>query len=868
MTHRIRERGGIPASAILLLAGVLLPVEASAVEEVPVREVHFSVRVPGAHRVTLAGDFNGWSSGKDDLVDPEGDGTFEGSLRLPRGLHPYVPFADGRCILSGGRARHPEDLFLEDHIGDGLVQRGPFILPTVQVGEAPFERTGAPLRDWGPRGELLQATRTTVADRRGLHPGRYERVLKILETPGLAEGTRKSWVAALRQTWSRRWRASAIDLTLRQAMAGGDLEGWTKEFLQAGSTTLEQRDILTARLARMMRPGGIDDHAVLQQFRRAVFDIAGLRRLERFETVGLNRALDPDEALEVVLERILGRARSRLDTQGERTAREGLEILARAREEGLLPRDLADELKIYLMSSGPGRRLPELALRDLREAVRRWGAPPFRGGLLLQPFRPPVRNEQGVKFMQDLSVEGGGLPPDVLLWCTLQIRGLRRTPWVAHALESALDTTADSFLRRRIAIKLAYMYLARGEVSRLRGLVERVLQEDPWEQELLANVRDFIGTFRRLSSRFVGLMENPWDLGLTTWLMGLCEKHSENGYLQGWTGEELVRADLLDEARTHLDRALALSPGDGRWIGASLRLVERVLGGREALKRAWVAWGRRRGDPELDSELLRLGIAHGGDLEMLKSVLAEEAGRWPQPGKVLAGATGAALPGPGGDLWSGVLEGVLPALLKRGEWKGAAACMAALARVICIGKARARDPLPGLLSLGLPGKAPRGTRAWLQAYLAAVAVTSGRDTQLRDALTRWRALEPENPAPVFRAVRWLPSELAAPIVDAFLRRGKGPADLLRWRLRRARTRGDRALLRADLAALRARTLLTASLRTVDLARLVTELEDGRMGEVLAIVKRLGREDRSVVFWSLILVVGPLLLLWAIGILEP
>ena len=58
--------------------------------------VRFVLVAKGAQRVTLAGDFNGWSTDATPLVDQRRDGRFVATVPLPRGDHRYMFVVDGQ----------------------------------------------------------------------------------------------------------------------------------------------------------------------------------------------------------------------------------------------------------------------------------------------------------------------------------------------------------------------------------------------------------------------------------------------------------------------------------------------------------------------------------------------------------------------------------------------------------------------------------------------------------------------------------------------------------------------------------------------------------------------------------------------------
>lgn len=67
---------------------------ASAPKEAVV--VRFVLRAEGATSVAVAGDFNDWDGAANVLAPSDGQGTFAGILRLPRGTHEYLFVIDGK----------------------------------------------------------------------------------------------------------------------------------------------------------------------------------------------------------------------------------------------------------------------------------------------------------------------------------------------------------------------------------------------------------------------------------------------------------------------------------------------------------------------------------------------------------------------------------------------------------------------------------------------------------------------------------------------------------------------------------------------------------------------------------------------------
>ncbi|HBY56746.1 MAG TPA: hypothetical protein DEG96_02615 [Candidatus Atribacteria bacterium] len=78
-------------------------------------EVQFSLRISDSnkvHTVAIAGDFNGWDPQANTLQDPEGDGIWTATLKLPPGRYEYMFVLDGEKWLPNPNAlRYVKDGF-------------------------------------------------------------------------------------------------------------------------------------------------------------------------------------------------------------------------------------------------------------------------------------------------------------------------------------------------------------------------------------------------------------------------------------------------------------------------------------------------------------------------------------------------------------------------------------------------------------------------------------------------------------------------------------------------------------------------------------------------------------------------------------
>ena len=74
--------------------------------------IRFSIRAPGAKKVTLAGSFNQWDAEKDPLAGPDSDGVWTIAMPLAEGRYEYLFLIDGdKWVLD------PEVPFADDGLG-------------------------------------------------------------------------------------------------------------------------------------------------------------------------------------------------------------------------------------------------------------------------------------------------------------------------------------------------------------------------------------------------------------------------------------------------------------------------------------------------------------------------------------------------------------------------------------------------------------------------------------------------------------------------------------------------------------------------------------------------------------------------------
>ncbi len=109
-----RLLGAVAATALLVFFAFTFIFNTPNTPSICSAEVQFSIRIGDskAHTVTIAGDFNGWDPQANALEDPDGDGVWTTTLKLPPGRYEYMFVLDGEKWLPDPNAlRYVKDGF-------------------------------------------------------------------------------------------------------------------------------------------------------------------------------------------------------------------------------------------------------------------------------------------------------------------------------------------------------------------------------------------------------------------------------------------------------------------------------------------------------------------------------------------------------------------------------------------------------------------------------------------------------------------------------------------------------------------------------------------------------------------------------------
>jgi len=110
-----RLLGVVAATALLVFFAFTFIFNTPDTSSICSAEVQFSLRINDSnkvHTVSIAGDFNNWDPQANTLQDPEGDGIWTATLKLPPGRYEYMFVLDGEKWLPDPNAlRYVKDGF-------------------------------------------------------------------------------------------------------------------------------------------------------------------------------------------------------------------------------------------------------------------------------------------------------------------------------------------------------------------------------------------------------------------------------------------------------------------------------------------------------------------------------------------------------------------------------------------------------------------------------------------------------------------------------------------------------------------------------------------------------------------------------------
>ena len=104
-----RLLGATAAAALLVFLAFTFIFNTSDRPSICSAEVQFCLRINDSnklHTVAIAGDFNGWDPQANTLQDPDGDGVWTATLKLPPGRYEYMFVVNGEKWLPDPNAIH------------------------------------------------------------------------------------------------------------------------------------------------------------------------------------------------------------------------------------------------------------------------------------------------------------------------------------------------------------------------------------------------------------------------------------------------------------------------------------------------------------------------------------------------------------------------------------------------------------------------------------------------------------------------------------------------------------------------------------------------------------------------------------------
>jgi hypothetical protein len=819
--------------------------------------VEFAIRAPQARLVTIAGDFNGWSTGSLALVDPDGDGVWTLTVPLRPGRHQYLFFVDGQASFFGGRvesgrakvfgSHRPRDRELHWLLSVHAVE----VLPDGGLREAPADPVSF---------SMLQAQETRFVDFGDVDPAAYVQARAASEE-AIGRDPGNGWLSLQRLRLEASFRRAAEQERWKGRLVAQELELSCAALLDSPLLTWAEK--ARARAAfRWMRRGemlgqGFEELAELSLAARARSELAGLKGaavreqpLARFALMAATAEAEPlDEAPEFAAWR---------DVAGLQAAAAGgstTAVLA-------LCQSLAQ-----LRSSGS----EAAGLASLAGWLQRHGLAGPVSALRLPLFPRQLGETQLLELLERFEPRTA-LHRDLLFWIVSSTPRLRTEPRADGWLARHLAAETDPLIAGRLAVRLGYARLLAHREDEYYALLGERLRSDPSELELLLDFESFLRSLDAIGLEFHGLLANPWRAGFARALRALEPAARTNPVLLRMLAAEMIAGGELDGAAERLCRALETCP----WDAGSALLLASVLRRKgtpdAALAALRACWTARPGDRELARELGRTLALETGR-EPLRGLLTGRFARSELAVQALQGAVEGLRTAGSPEVALAFLRG-----LELPDPSAAAASRRALLRLLLEGPSsvarekEAEDLLagatrtaPGEAAVAAPGEAASLWRryAWLAARAhgkgelaerwARVAIrdAGGNRVWLLDAMTELR-VPPEPGAALWAAEQGL----AAP---------GDVAPFLRFLIRRALDERQPGRAAVYLSRLESLVCLPEEARSLLAGLAFCELQSGSpVGTVRAFARLAGTGPGAAAFLLAMLLLPPAalaLLVW-------
>ncbi len=556
-TRRPGSSRGLGALLVLMLIWMAHPSLADAgLDRYPPRQVEggieLSMTTPSRGRVTVAGSFNGWSTGSHPLRDRDGDGVSSIVLPLEPGRHEYWLLIDGHGPGRGSRIERQHVRALQSHLPLDMAVH--WMVPVFVLHVRP-DGSLEPRPEDPARFNFIHAGWLRFRDLRGFIP-EFARMARRIAREALELDPGDPWIQRLGYEVELQAIRDERREYYRLMLSLSEPESILAPLLATPYLSPEEKNV--ARDLVQHASGAIGESAELAELARLARRVHYRGRLSELRRNW--RANPSSELARAELRNALERSYVESDLPelerelgtlyGAGWQQKGIEVLLAALRRLALrnwqTEDL-DALAEWLVANDPSRALPVLRVNVLPQERKHEAA-------LYLLKRLEGRTEH---FSQ------------ILFWVLTFTPRLRENLEVRHMLEEQVAAERDPLGRRLLTSRLAYFHLVNHDEDGYYTLLKEALNRDPLDLELLGNLSAFLRTLRRLEREYAGLLVNPWERGLIPSLFRLQKQTPLNPAMTVLLARELERAKRLPEALDLLRRLEDPGPRD---LEASLLL--------------------------------------------------------------------------------------------------------------------------------------------------------------------------------------------------------------------------------------------------------------------------------------------------------
>ncbi|MBI4866909.1 MAG: hypothetical protein HY816_08145 [Candidatus Wallbacteria bacterium] len=621
-----RPKAGVAVTGMLLF--LLLPARAPGAEPaLPSLEpcavasgIRFQLSAPLARRVSIAGSFNGWSSGRHLLSDPEGDGVWSIDLPLPAGEHEYLMLIDGQSQSVSGRVGGRAPLAFQTHQPLDMRMRWLVavnvcrVLPGGGLSREPLEPATF---------ALLNASRTLFSDGDDVYEVPVRQALDRLAR-ALASAPGSAALLRMRDHLEARFLLERRALEARRKRLEGDLESVVLPLLKSPFLTVAERQAVREAVRGARRPA---------PHRRPFETLAAMAERDHWRAevpghLARWRRSPADAAMAARLRTVLGRAFDSTDPKGvEAWDRTLAEVIHGGRLSGLDAKlEVLVRASRALALAGEGTSRNE-ALEGLLDALLRSGLPAAAVALELD-LVPAQRPIEGALWMLERLAGQPDLRRDYLQRALTKTPALRDQPVVEQLLRQDRVKARDPLIYSRLTARLASVAMVGHQEDTFYDLLGERLRADGTELELVEGFESFLLTMDRLEENFPGLLANPWRRTLLERLEPLTRVAPANPGLVTLAARRMLEAARSADAAALLAPLVRRHPGEAEAALLLARALDASGEGQAALEALRRCWRARPGSQAVARGLAER-LSRAGRRDELRAFLEQ---RFAQPG--------------------------------------------------------------------------------------------------------------------------------------------------------------------------------------------------------------------------------------------